>query len=129
MALKGLFPVLGVIQIAGLSYREVPHEDFAHAYALKNIVRQLANAFAAGVASQGWQHLGAEFRTVLVGRVDALNPLFANSPWAEGPAALARLSLEIDRQATVLVGTALLADLALLCLLGIPLVFWQQRLK
>lgn len=54
MALKGLFPILGLIQIAGLTYTEVAHEDFVHAYALKNIVRLIASVFAAGVVSQYW---------------------------------------------------------------------------
>ncbi|MEN3110225.1 MFS transporter [Uliginosibacterium paludis] len=129
MALKGLFPVLGVIQIAGLTYRDVPHEDFAHAYALKNIVRQLANTFAAGMASQSWQQFGAQYRTVLVERVNPLDPRFLASPFSHDLAGLAQLSALIDRQVTVLVGNSLLGMLALLCLAGIPLVLMQKRLQ
>lgn len=63
MALKGLFPILGVIQIAGLTYTEVAHEDFAHAYALKNIVRLIASVFAAGLVSQYW-HMASNWQMV-----------------------------------------------------------------
>jgi len=129
MALKGIFPVLGVIQIAGLTYREVAHEDFAHAYALKNIVRQLANTFAAGIASQSWQRLAAQYRTVLIERVNPFDPRFVDSPWSHSAAGLAQLSEEIDRQVSVLVGNSLLTGLAVLCLVGIPLVLLQKRLK
>jgi len=128
MALKGLFPVLAVIQIAGLTYREVPHEDFAHAYALKNIVRQITNAFAAGFASQAWQRLDAGFHTRLVERIDRFSPQFSQSPFSQGEHGLALLARELERQSAVLVGNALLQDVAILCLLAIPLVLWQRRM-
>ncbi|WP_018606173.1 MFS transporter [Uliginosibacterium gangwonense] len=128
MALKGIFPILGVIQIAGLTYKEVPHEDFAHAYALKNIVRQLSNVFAAGLVSQHWQRLSAEYRNVLVQRIDIFNPIFTHSPYAQDSSTLQLLSTQIDQQVTVLVGNTLLMDVAILCLIGIPLVLLQKRL-
>jgi len=129
MALKGVFPILGVIQIAGLTYREVPHENFAHAYALKNIVRQLANTFAAGVASQSWQRFAAQYRTVLIERVNPFDPRFVGSAWSHSAAGLAQLSEEIERQVTVLVGNSLLTVIAAICLIGIPLVLVQKRLR
>jgi len=107
----------------------VAHEDFAHAYALKNIVRQLANTFAAGIASQSWQRLAAQYRTVLIERVNPFDPRFVDSPWSHSAAGLAQLSEEIDRQVSVLVGNSLLTGLAVLCLVGIPLVLFQKRLK
>ena len=129
MALKGIFPVLGVIQIAGLTYREVPHEDFAHAYALKNIVRQLANTFAAGVASQSWQRFAAQDRAALIERVNPFDSRFVDSIWSHSVVGLAQLSEEIDHQVTVLVGNSLLTIVAVLCLIGIPLVLVQKRLQ
>jgi predicted MFS family arabinose efflux permease len=52
MILKGLFPILGVVQIAGLTYTEVAHQDFAHAYVLKNIVRLVAGVIGAVFVGQ-----------------------------------------------------------------------------
>lgn len=129
MALKGIFPVLGVIQIAGLTYREVPHEDFAHAYAVKNIVRLLANTIAVGIASQSWQRLAAQNRTVLIERVNSFDQRFVDSAWSHSVTGLAQLSEEIDRQVTVLVGNSLLSAVALLCLISIPMVLIQNRLR
>jgi DHA2 family multidrug resistance protein len=128
MALKGLFPILGVIQIAGLAYREVPHEDFAHAYALKNIVRQLANTFAIGMASQTWQRHAAQYRSDLIERVNPFDPRFVDSHWSHSLTGLAQLSELVDRQVTVLVGNSLLTGLALLCVVSVPLVLIQKRL-
>ncbi|MDR3451174.1 MAG: MFS transporter [Rhodoferax sp.] len=100
MALKGIFPILGVIQIAGLTYTEVAHEDFAHAYALKNIVRLIANVFAAGLASQYWHMMSTWHAVSGAGG----NPV-------------------------VLTGQNLLAMLAALCVLGMLLVRLQKRLR
>ena len=129
MALKGVFPVLGVIQIAGLTYRDVAHEDFAHAYALKNIVRQLAGTFAAGIASQSWQRLAVQYRAELIERVNPFGPRPVDGAWSHSAAGLAQLSQDIDRQIVVLIGNSLLTVLAVLCLVGIPLVLFQKRLR
>jgi MFS family permease len=106
MVLKGLFPLLVVVQVAGLTYREVAHEDFIHAYALKNIMRQLAGVFAVGLASHGWQALAVVYR---------------------GPSALPLLPM-VEQQAALAAGRCLLFVLAGLCLLGIPLILGQKRL-
>lgn len=103
MLLKGLFPVLCVVQIAGLTYREVAHEDFAHAYAVKNVMRQIVIALAAGLASQGWQARIAHHHAVSPGALDGLVAARA--------------------------GTDLLLFLALLCLLAAPLALRQDRLR
>ena len=106
MVLKGFFPLLVIVQVAGLTYHEVAHEDFIHAYALKNIMRQLAGVFAVGLASHGWQALAAVYR---------------------GPHALPVLPA-IDQQAALAAGRCLLFVLAGLCLLGVPLILGQKRL-
>jgi hypothetical protein len=49
--LHGLVPVLSVLQIAAMTYAEVQAEDFAHAYQLKNILRELAMAMGTGLAA------------------------------------------------------------------------------
>lgn len=123
MLLKGVFPLIGVVQIAGLTYLDVQHEDFAHAYALKNIVRQLANLLAAALASVYWLRLEAGFRTELVSHIG----LAGNTLQSETDLGL--LSQAVDQQVAVLVGNSLLIAIALLCLLGIPLVLMQKSLK
>jgi hypothetical protein len=105
MVFKGLFPLLVVVQIAGLTYHEVAHEDFIHAYALKNIMRQLAGVFAVGLASHGWQALAAVYRDPGVPMLPA-----------------------VDQQAALAAGRCLLFVLAGLGLLGIPLILGQKRL-
>lgn len=118
LTLKGIFPILGVIQIAGLTYREVPHEDFAHAYALKNIGRQLSNLASASIASQLWQFWSAQCRTDLVAAIP---------PATHIPVAV--LSRMVDQQVVVLVGNHLLQMLALFCVIAIPLVLAQKTLR
>jgi MFS family permease len=107
MVLKGLFPLLVVVQIAGLTYHEVAHEDFIHAYALKNIMRQLAGVFAVGLASHGWQALAAVY---------------------QGPRTLLPVLPVVEQQTALAAGRCLLFVLAGLCLLGIPLIVGQKRL-
>ncbi len=118
LTLKGIFPILGVIQIAGLTYREVPHEDFAHAYALKNIGRQLSNLASASIASQLWQFWSAQYRTDLVGAIPPTTHI-----------SVAVLSRMVDQQVVVLVGNHLLQMLALFCVIAIPLVLAQKTLR
>ena len=106
MVLKGIFPLLVVVQVAGLTYHEVPHEDFIHAYALKNIMRQVAGVFSVGLASHGWQALVADLR---------------------GTSTLPMLPV-VEQQAALAAGRSLLFVLAVLSLLGIPLILKQNRL-
>ena len=40
LVLRGFFPLLVVIQVAGLTFREFVQQDFEHAYALKNVLRR-----------------------------------------------------------------------------------------
>jgi len=121
MALKALFPILGVIQIAGLTYTEVPHEDFSHAYALKNIVRLIASAFSAGLVSQYWLINVSRCREELLQctQISSQQP-FGIAFWssASGPIPI-----------TLQVGQEILALLMLVCALGAVLVLAQKRLR
>lgn len=118
LTLRGLFTIMCVIQIAGLTYREVPQEDFAHAYALKNIGRQLSMLVAASVSSQLWIHWSAQYRTDIVGTIPASTPI-----------PLVTLSRLIDQQVSVLVGNHLLQMLALFCALAVPAVLVQKAMR
>ena len=121
MALKAIFPILGVIQIAGLTYTEIPHEDFAHAYALKNIVRLVASTFAAGLVSQYW----------LIGTGPCREaPSLCSSISGKWPFASLFWSAASDHvQITARVGQEILVLLALVCALGAVLVLSQKRLR
>ena len=48
---KGIFGVLLVIPVAGLTFRGLREEDFAHGYRNKNLLRQMASSFAQAVAA------------------------------------------------------------------------------
>jgi MFS family permease len=122
--LKGLFPVLVVIQVAGLAFREFKHLDFAHAYAMKNVLRLLANAVGAGLADVYWQTTSAQSRTALVERIDVFS-----MGSALDSANLLRLSQDIDRQAALICASQTFAVAALLSLLGAVAVVWQKALR
>lgn len=48
---KGVFGVLLVLPVAGLTFRDLGEDAFAHGYQSKNLMRQLAGSFAAAVAA------------------------------------------------------------------------------
>lgn len=116
MILKGLFPVLGVVQIAGLTYTEVPHEDFAHAYALKNIVRLIASTFSAGLVSQYWL-IGITRCHEALAFCKSTLPGLVSSPG------------QVERQIAMMMGQYLLYGLASLSAAGLILIFLQKRLR
>ncbi|NML16410.1 MFS transporter [Azohydromonas caseinilytica] len=47
--LQGAMPVLALLQVALMTFVDMPTEDFAHAYAFKSIVREIVNALGAGL--------------------------------------------------------------------------------
>jgi MFS family permease len=128
VALKGLFPVLMVIQVAGLTFREFRHLDFVHAYALKNLLRLLAMAAGSGLADVYWQDVAVRARLMLVSRYDTgLAAALGMTP--DHPAGWSALSALIDRQAALLASSQLFAVLAALCLFAGALAFWQRALR
>jgi len=48
---KGVFGALLVLPVAGLTFRELGEERFAHAYQGKNLMRQMAQSFAPALAA------------------------------------------------------------------------------
>lgn len=48
---KGLFGVMVIIPIAGLTFRSLSAEDFGHGYRSKNLLRQVASSFASGLGA------------------------------------------------------------------------------
>jgi hypothetical protein len=128
LMLKGLFPVLVVIQVAGLTFREFKHLDFAHAYAVKNVLRLLANAVGSGIANLYWQERIANSRTALIGRFDAFHA--GENPFAvSDTAGWAHLSQLIDQQAALISATQVFTTLAALSALGAIFALLQKSLR
>ena len=111
LLLQGAMPVLALLQVAMMTFVEMPTEDFAHAYAFKSIVREIVNALGAGLTVLQLQH----------GSEAALVALETSSP------ALA----SADAQALALRAAAgdLLGALALVCLLVAAVAVAQRALK
>ncbi|APF87147.1 MFS transporter [Ralstonia nicotianae] len=119
--MEGMVGMLVVIQVAGLTYVDLPAEDFGHAYQFKGIMRAWAQAFGTLLATLMLQRGQAQHRTDLVGHVSALTPSWLWPHPLQG-AELVRLSAEIDRQATLLACSDLFvwgAAIALVCAVAI----------
>jgi hypothetical protein len=87
--------------VAGLTFVDLPAEDFGHAYQFKGIMRAWAQAFGTLAATLLLQRGQAQHRTDLVGHVSALTPSWQWPHPLQGTE-LIRISAEIDRQATLL---------------------------
>ena len=123
--IEGMVGMFVVIQVAGLTYVDLPAKDFGHAYQFKGIMRAWAQAFGTMGATLLLQRGQAQHRTDLVGHVSALTPGWQWPHPLQG-AELIRISAEIDRQATLLAVGDLFAwgaVVALVCAGGI----WLQR--
>jgi hypothetical protein len=112
-----------VLQIAAMTYAEVQAEDFAHAYQLKNILRELAMAMGTGLAALQLQAEEAVARMSLLDRLDALSL----QQWGRvGSACLARLSAQVTQQAVLIACDHALLALALLAGLAMVIALWQE---
>lgn len=126
--LEGLTPALLMVQVASMTYLDVPVEDFSHAYQFKNVCKQIATAVGTGLASMFMQDGVATHRTHLVEHVTRFEPAL-QQPGALTAEALARLSAEIDRQANLLAGVDVLHGFALACVLGAVFVVLQKSFR
>ncbi|TDR77911.1 MFS transporter [Paludibacterium purpuratum] len=125
MAFKGLFPVLVVIQVAGLAFREFKQQDFMHAYAIKNVLRLLANTLGTGIANLYWQDVAAGARNTLIERFDPWYATFS----MQGEASLAHWSQIVDQQAALIGAMHTFTVLAALSFAGALLVLGQKTLR
>lgn len=126
--LEGLTPVLLMVQVASMTYLEVPVEDFAHAYQFKNVCKQIASATGTGLASMFMQDGLAAHRTHLVEHITRFEPSL-QMPDALSAAGLARISAEVDRQATLLAGMDMLHGFAAICLIAAVFVLVQKSFR
>lgn len=63
---KGLFGVMVIIPIAGLTFQSLAGDDFAHGYRSKNLIRQIASSFASAVGAVLLQNRQFAVHTSLV---------------------------------------------------------------
>ncbi len=126
--LEGLTPVLLMVQVASMTYLEVPVEDFSHAYQFKNVCKQIASATGTGLASVFMQDGVAQHRTHLVEHITRYNPVL-QAPDALSATSLAKISLEVDRQATLLAGMDMLHGFAVLCVVAAVFVLAQRSFR
>ncbi|MBV8681174.1 MAG: MFS transporter [Aquitalea sp.] len=125
--LHGLVPILSVLQIAAMTYAEVQTEDFAHAYQLKNILRELAGALGTGVATLQLQAGEAQARVALLDRLDGVSL----RQWGVGldAASLAHLSAQVTQQSVLIACHHVLLSLALLSGVAVLVSLWQRDLR
>ncbi|MBY4898386.1 MFS transporter [Cupriavidus sp. AU9028] len=126
--LEGLTPVLLMIQVASMTYLDLPVQDFPHAYQFKNVCKQIATALGTGLASIWMQQGQATHRTHLVEHITRFEPML-QQPGGSTASTLAQLSQEVDRQATLLAGMDLLHGFALVCVLVAVFVAVQKSFR
>lgn len=125
--LHGLVPVLSVLQIAAMTYAEVQVEDFAHAYQLKNILRELAAALGTGLATLQLQAGEAEARLALLGRLDGVT--LRQNGILPDMANLAAWSARVSQQAVLIACDHAFLALGLLSGLAMLFALLQRDLR
>jgi MFS family permease len=108
--LQGLTVPFVMAQVAGMTFAEFAEDDFQHAYAFKNIVRQIATASGTGAASLWLQYGEAIARTRLVARMTLFD--MGGMP---SPNELAQMGSMLETQATLVASANLLSWLAIFC--------------
>jgi len=132
LSIDRLLPVLmlqsaavpfSLLVVAKLTFTETAVEDFAHAYQMKNIVRQIALAAGTGIAAQYLQYSEAVTRANLVARIDAA------AAWHQSVEALEAMSTQIDQQAVLVGASNLLAIVASACVVVAIVAAFQRWLR
>ncbi|SMC27530.1 Major Facilitator Superfamily protein [Andreprevotia lacus DSM 23236] len=126
--LQGTTFVLIMVQVASMTYLDFDEADFAHAYQLKNIMREVASALGLGMTSLLLQDVRAEARTDLVSRFDHAT-LDAFQPGGISTATLAQWSAEIDRQASLIASDHVFVGLAVLAAIAGTVALLQRALR
>jgi len=143
LAAKGVFGALLVLPVAGLTFRDLGEERFAHGYQSKNLMRQVAGTFASALAAITLQDRQFANYEQIASHIDGAGPSAGN--WLEGiastltaqgvsageahHAALAALSRMVDQQALLLSCEDLYRLLAALALAAAIVILMQRRLK
>jgi len=139
---KGLFGVLVIIPVAGLTFRSLAAEDFAHGYRSKNLLRQIAASFASALGAVLLQNRQFAVHTSLTGALGqhtAQTQLWMDSaqagwsargfdPGHAHQAALAQLAGMVDTQARLIACEDLYRLIAALALVAAVFMLAQRRL-
>ncbi|MDR3426735.1 MFS transporter [Silvimonas sp.] len=140
---KGMFGVLLVIPVAGLTFRELKAEQFAHGYRNKNLLRQWAGSLAQAVAAIMMQNRQAALHDYYSGFANSFNPAFNEmmaslqgvfvrqgmSPESANLAALAQIAGVVDRQVLLLACNDLYRVLAALAVVAAMVIVAQRKLQ
>jgi DHA2 family multidrug resistance protein len=140
--LKGMGVFL-ILPVAGLTFRSLPEDHFAHGYQSKNLMRQLAGSFATAVAAIAMQDRQFALAGDLSARLNTANPWsvqwldsvqagFTAHGMASGQAhvaALATLARVVDQQALLMACEDLYRGLGVLALFTLVAVLVQRQLK
>ncbi len=140
---KGVFGVLLVIPVAGLTFRELKAEHFAHGYRNKNLLRQWAGSLAQAVAAIMMQNRQASVYDSYVGQLNPFNERFnatvhalqgalqqgGMAADAASHAALAQVAGMLDRQVLLVACDDLYRTLTVLALCSAVVVALQRRLR
>jgi Na+/melibiose symporter-like transporter len=140
---KGLFGVMLVLPVAGLTFRDLGEDRFAHGYQSKNLMRQLAGSFSTAVAAVFLERREFAERSAIAGHLDVANPQgdawFAQAqagfaaqglgPDQAHAAAVATLARTIDQQAALLACEDLYRVLCVLALVTAAFALLQRRLR
>lgn len=143
VAVKGLFGVLMILPVAGLTFRSLGEAQFAHGYQSKNLMRQLAGSFSTAVAAIALQDRQFATASDLAARLNTANPAATQwldtlqagfaahgmAPAQAHGAALAELSRVVDQQSLLMACEDLYRGLGLLALATGVVVLVQRRLK
>ncbi len=139
---KGLFGVMVIIPIAGLTFRSLAGDDFAHGYRSKNLVRQIASSFASALGAVLLQNRQFAVHTSLVHAMGqrpaeteqwmhaAQTALMARGfdPGQAHAGALAQLSAIVDQQARLIACEDLYRLIAALAVVAAVFMLAQRRL-
>lgn len=143
LAAKGAFGALLVLPVAGLTFRDLGDERFAHGYQSKNLMRQVAGTFASALTAIALQDRQFANYQQIAARIDASAP--QASTWVDSVqaslaaqglsasdarhTALATLSHMVEQQALLLSCEDLYRLLAALALGAAVLILAQRRLR
>ncbi|XQU76925.1 Major Facilitator Superfamily protein [Cupriavidus sp. H18C2] len=139
---KGLFGVMVIIPIAGLTFRSLSGDDFAHGYRSKNLVRQIASSFASALGAVLLQNRQFAVHASLVQAIglrpaqtaewmQAAQSLLAARGFDAGQAhagALAQMAAIVDQQARLMACEDLYRLIAAMALVAAVFMLVQRRL-
>ena len=140
---KGLFGVMLVLPVAGLTFRELGEERFAHGYQSKNLMRQLAASFSTAVAAILLQDRQFADASQLAGRIvpghapaadwlASAQAAFAAQglpPAQAHAAALATLARLVEQQSQLMSCEDLYRTIALVACAAAAVVLLQRHLR